>query len=591
RVADALAGFLAPLVAVAGIVEGGRIEDCWPVLADARVAAPERADRAVSADEVRTAIASVQDADARAALAALLDAALAAGARATLGDDLGAARSAAEALAWIDGRLAAGAPWSVTEATLRAESARVAADARALAAAVGSRDEAAAAPLRSSIASAAARFEAARLVLAMRADPTQGEQARKRLDAAAEALVAGAPGATERQMRRAAERIAECCNACAAVAGGAAPAAPKDFREVARQIEREAKTAIRGVPAALALLAQDPSKLADPDVSAPIERAMALAADRGKLASMQSWLERVAALRPSAGAGFSAQLRRLARLQLDPIRRASAQAAIASLEIQIAQALPFAYEDELKRGTERARALTDGRAAELADAAGAARIAWADALARGDFGGPAAQRLDRIARLLSRLRDLDSLGAPISRGEGDRLATWGGWAARRSVLAPAAQDLDARAVLAVRSLLAPPSREAEGAFVRDVEALEKAVPLVRFAARLERTVGPLMRGSPEGLLPALAPLVDVPGEGAFLAPEWPRLLALNRALFEAEFARRSGNATLSRALEGYLADLARDLDRAAFGEAPAVTALPGFDGTEDAAATDRALRR
>ena len=111
-----------------------------------------------------------------------------------------------------------------------------------------------------------------------------------------------------------------------------------------------------------------------------------------------------------------------------------------------------------------------GLARRVADTAAAVRVAWTDALADGNFGGPASVRLDLVARYCAALRDVAQLSAPITREQGDRLATWGGWAARRALLAPACVDLDARAVLASRSLVAMGASGDAAAFTRFVEA-------------------------------------------------------------------------------------------------------------------------
>lgn len=589
-VAAAAAELLAPLATVASIVEGSRLESSWPVLSDARSEQPQRVDRAPQASEARAAIAAIAEAT-RPALESLLGAIEQAEASPSAGDDLGSLVELSAGAAWIDGRIAAGAPWVVPEEALRAALDSIVRDADALAGAIRAKSPEAAAEARSRIAVRAVRLKAAEPLIAWRSDAAAGEQARDRLADAATALVVGADSASARQWRRAAERILACCEAATVLRGDASSTVPRDFREVARQLEREGKIALRSLPGAFAVLAGDPAALSDPSVSAPLDRVTDLAKVRDQLSTMQTWIEKVAALRPAAKTGFTAQLRRLARLQLDPIRRAEAQAALDSLVLQFSQTVPFPFEEELKRGTERAMALTGGRAEALVVAASTARVAWADALARGDFGGVAAQRLDAVARLLACLRDLDGIGAPISRAEGDRLAAWGGWAARRSVLAPATQDLDARALLAVRSLLADPKREAGDAFGRDVAALEKAIPLVRLASRLERTLTPGLRGSPDGLAPMLAPIVDIPGEGAFLGNEWTRLAALSRAMFEAEYARRSGNAALVAEFDAYLAALARDLERVGFGARPAVAPLPGFDGTQPPDGDDRRRSR
>jgi hypothetical protein len=171
----------------------------------------------------------------------------------------------------------------------------------------------------------------------------------------------------------------------------------------------------------------------------------------------------------------------------------------------------------------------------------------------------------RAARLLSCLRDLDQIEEPVTREKGDRLAQWGGWASRRAALSPAAQDLVARAVLACQSLLAARSAEGDAQFERDVAALERAIPLVTLTARLERLVVPAMFEQDDDVAAMLAPLIQSPAPDSFLADERSALAAVDRALFESEFARRKGDNRTRDALATYLAAVCTEISTRAFG--------------------------
>jgi hypothetical protein len=141
-------------------------------------------------------------------------------------------------------------------------------------------------------------------------------------------------------------------------------------------------------------------------------------------------------------------------------------------------------------------------------------------------------------------------------------------------------DLSARTRLAARSLVAAERGTGDdAAFTRDLAELTRALPLVRLVARLDRRVGPLLRTPPDSMEAALAPLVTAPHPDAFLVGEWARLEMMGRALFEHEGARRRGDRALEAALGDFLAALATDLERAAFGVAPASGPIPGFDGS------------
>jgi hypothetical protein len=113
---------------------------------------------------------------------------------------------------------------------------------------------------------------------------------------------------------------------------------------------------------------------------------------------------------------------------------------------------------------------------------------------------------------------------------------------------------------------------------------------VRLAARLERLLGPSLQSDPDSTAAMLAPILTVPAPDAALAREWERLLTLNRALLEAEFARRTGNLAYRTALGEYIAALAGDVETAAFGARPTIGAVAGFDGMPTEEPTDRPRR-
>jgi hypothetical protein len=286
---------------------------------------------------------------------------------------------------------------------------------------------------------------------------------------------------------------------------------------------------------------------------------------------MQLLIDRIGAIDAKSGRAFVAQMKRTAKVLLDPLKRGEAQAVLATLDAQAATALPFPYEDELKRRTDRALTLTGGRASDVAEAAGRIRAQWAIALSAGNFNGIEAMRLTRTARLCACLRALDQVEEAVNRPRGDRLALWGGWASRRAALAPATQDLIARSVLACQSLLAtsqPSSNSDQDAQCeRDVAALERAIPLVSLVARIERMLSPALPDSTGMVSAMLAPLVQAPAPDAFLADEWTTLASVDRALFESEYARRKGDVKLREELAAYIAELCREITARTFGTA------------------------
>jgi hypothetical protein len=147
---------------------------------------------------------------------------------------------------------------------------------------------------------------------------------------------------------------------------------------------------------------------------------------------------------------------------------------------------------------------------------------------------------------------------------------WGGWGARRALLAPATVDIEGRTVLATRSLLASDSDDGLATLSRDVEALERSLPVVRLAATLERNMASRLRGDPNALAAFLAPAVEAPTVEAAFVREYGKLLTLTRALLESEQARRAGDGARSRELGDYLGRLAADIESSAFGASTAV---------------------
>lgn len=435
-------------------------------------------------------------------------------------------------------------------------------------------------------------IDAARAMLAMREASWATDATKRALaDACVSLCAAELPSeAAERSRARLAQRILEACAAADRLSQAEASEAPRDLKDVVRALDRDARTSVRALPTAYAEMTRDPSRAADPAALSGLTRVTTLADDRARIVALQGLIDQIGGVQPKAGRSFAVVAKRMARMLLDPIKRSDAQVAFAAIEAQAASVLPLPFEDELNRASDRAEALTDGNARRVLETAAAMRVAWVESVGAGNFGGAASQRLDLVARYCAALRDVAQLSAPITREEGDRLATWGGWAARRALLAPAAVDLDARAVLASRSLIAMGPNGDATAFTRDLVSLEQDLPIVRLTARLERTLGPSLDSDPTTAIAMLAPIVEAPAPTAALAREWDRLLTLNRALLEAEFARRTGDLAYRTALTEYIAALAGDIETSAFGARPTVGAVPGFDGSPTEDASDRQRR-
>jgi hypothetical protein len=571
----ALRATLDPLVSLAGLIEGTSQLDPWPVVQAATDPARSGATPARDVAELASRAGSLPEGAERKALEQAIGSEASTGAiepgEAQLLSNaiecfrlLLELRAAPVADRIADGDLRSGLVRSMSILTRRDEpAARVALDALA--------------PV----------VAASRAMLAMRRSTELPDAARRALAEAAGALLAGElrDVDAERARMRTAERIERAVMAATRLGASLGAQIPPEFRELIRQTERDARVALRTLPFALAAMAKsaasdDPVASVDPrDVSA-IDRVIGLELDRTRVARLEQIIVAVGGVQPKAGRALGAVARRMTRMLADPLKRSEAEVALAALDAQFSAAFPLPYEDQLKRRTPRAIELTGGAPERVVIAAAAIRRDWCDAVAKGDFGGDASVRLDLAVRLCRALENLDRAVDPIDRPRGDRLALWGPWCTRRAMIAPATQDLTARASLASTSFLSASNAVTRATFERDLTALESATPLVRLAAGLEQRLDPLLRGDPDGLLAQLAPLVTMPSEGSYMRDGWRGLLALHRGLLEAEFARRTSDTNLRVALEAHLAALAREAGDAAFGPIRQVTKVPGFDGTQ-----------
>jgi hypothetical protein len=576
----ALAMALDPVERLAEAVEGTPRSECWPVLADGdgMAGGAEASGPATSLAEAREEARALRDERTRAAAEAAIAAIVAAPEDPHAATDLALVGKAVGTMRKLDEERES-RPTLVSATAVETVNAAVA---HALDGLVGGERQARETARLGLLERTEAVAVALQAVDAARSSEI-GVNDRKSLANAADRLLESGRGDDSaplvRLRLRAIRRIGHALDAAARIRDAGTASPPRDLREFARELDRDARIALRSLPESIERAAGD-LEGGDPAVVSALERIGELAAERDRLERLQRIVQEIGSIRPAAARGAAQTARRIARLLLDPLKRTDAARAFAALDLQAGSCMPFPFEEELKRGTDRAIALTGGEPQRLVEAAAAVRGRWADAVARGDLGGPSSRRLLEVAELLAALRDIEQLEDPVDRGAGDRLATWGPWIARRATLAPAMSDLSARTRLAARALLASEGGAGDDAdLARDLAELTRALPLVRLVARLDRRVGPLLRTPPDSMEAALAPLVTAPHPDAFLVGEWSRLETMGRALLEHEGARRRGDRTLEAALGDFLAALATDLERAAFGVAPAPGPIPGFDGS------------
>jgi hypothetical protein len=203
---------------------------------------------------------------------------------------------------------------------------------------------------------------AAQAMLEMRAAPAAPEAARDALSDAAASLLAPAAGGAqgERERARAASRVTEACVAARRLEQSLAAEAPRDLKDSLRQLDRDARFAVRALPPALKEICADPSRSSEPGNLSALERVRSIDLDRARIVAMQSVIDGIGAVKPGAGRAFATQAKRMARLLTDPLKREQGQAAFATLEALHGAAFPFPYEDELKRRTPRAVELAGG---------------------------------------------------------------------------------------------------------------------------------------------------------------------------------------------------------------------------------------
>lgn len=582
--ADALRIALGPLDELTVLLEPAQDLDPWPA-ADAATASPpdapasgnRQADRP-SPEELAAAVAALPESPGKTALRESASAAE---------DDLRRLLAAAEALAWLETIRNDAPPLRVPAVVVESSIERIAATVRTTSA-----QSEGAALARAGLDSLRPCVAAGQSMLGLDCLKDLPESARIDLaDSVAGLFSAGlADIDSERARARLADRITEACERANRLASPPAGTAPQDLKEALRELDREVRSAVRALPAAIRLAASSPGAASDPSRISGFERLRTLEQDRRRILALQGIIDSIASVQTQSGRSFAGVARRLARMLLDPLKRSEAQVAFLTLEAQYATAFPFPFEESLRRRTPRALELADRAPELLLQRATRIREEWCEAIGRGDFGGNPSMRLQEAARLCQALADLDQVIVPIDRAASDRLCMWGGWATRRALAAPATQDLTARANLAVRSFVGVRSPETQTAFVRDLAALEQAIPIVRFTAAIERAIGPKLGGDTGSVRAMLAPIIATPAPNAFLGAEWDRLMMLHRAMIESDYARRTANGAQQRALDAFMAELARDLESRAFGPPRVISRVPGFDGTQRDGADGKASK-
>ncbi|MFM7261467.1 MAG: hypothetical protein ACKO3W_12775, partial [bacterium] len=393
RLTEALAATLAPLVGLCEVLDGRTLDDAWPLVDDGRDIDAVRTAARADVDSLQAAAARLPDAAGGAAVRAALDASVARGTSPTAISDLRMIGAAVETLAWLDAMRSETPPRPLPDAAITRAMSRVSLALTDLAVREGAAgtgtgvgtgagtgtgtiaDEG-----RKRLAAIESIALASQTMLTLRNDATMPKASRDALADAAAALLGAELTGDERARVRVAERILIASAAAERLVAREHEEAPRDLKDVARALDRDGRIAVKALPSAFAGLAADPSRAVEPEHLSALERVNAIDLDRTRIARMQFLIDRIGSLDAKSGRAFATQVKRTAKLLLDPLKRDEARGTFAALDAHATAALPFAYEEELKRRTDRALVLTGGRAAEVVDAAGVLRKRWAEAL-------------------------------------------------------------------------------------------------------------------------------------------------------------------------------------------------------------------
>jgi len=342
----------------------------------------------------------------------------------------------------------------------------------------------------------------------------------------------------------------------------------RDLRVARRALVERSREADRAALARLADLLATPDALVDPAVLATFTAQRDAADDLARLDRIDVLARRMGGVRPQASEPIRRRLVAAAEALADPGRRERAASAFDALAGQVDRFAFLPFEDALRRETPEATELSGGKAAELAATIGLTRADWADAWARGESSGEAAEAMGRLWRL-ARAMDLVAefgFAAGVDRREAGLLSAWGGFHAPRGVLGPALVDLPARIRLACLAALEAGKTGDADAFERGLADLERDLPLVALVATLRERLRRWLDERPPPPVGILAATREPPEPEAFALRQRLPLARIARGLRDLEELRRDGKDREATELHRELSLVATETVRALRGD-------------------------
>jgi hypothetical protein len=349
-----------------------------------------------------------------------------------------------------------------------------------------------------------------------------------------------------------------------------------DLRTAQRDLTKAYTAGESSLLTELKAIAIDPGAMSDPSRATLIAGHAQSLEDLKRLTRLNTWIDSIGGIRPSAMNGFSNQVRKMSQWLLDPNRRPDAVAAMEHFEQQLAMFLPVPFEMQLRQGDPVAAAAAGGRHANLIAEIERQRGIWADAWAKGDGTAAAANRMLLLFRLTQSLQDLSELvEASRAADPAALLNRWGAWQMPSAAVAPAVGTIPARLKLAVESAIERDDTRLE----RELNAIDHDVPLAKLIGRLANRLRAELPGEANPAGETMRLLMTPMPPDAFLASKRKEIAKLCRYAMELDFARRTGRVERTEPLHRYVSGLADELLNELGERRTRIPVLTGFDST------------
>ncbi len=314
----------------------------------------------------------------------------------------------------------------------------------------------------------------------------------------------------------------------------------------------------------------------DPALSGIVAEQNRLLADRDRLHHMDEWVERVRDINAPAARDVERHLRILARDLLRTMQRDDAAEAMQRFEVEIAWLEGMPFEDQLIGNTDAARAVTGDRTGDLIETINGIRVQWTEAWASGNASSNAAEKLRRLARLLSVMEETAELA--VNDSQLDRLSRWGGWSFDPDLVAIERARVRGR----LQTATAHAIEGSPDGLAGHLDAMDEELGVIRLGGWILARIGDELDDLPGKTAGGLGRIMGGPGPENLLAAHRETLARIGWMAREADHARRAGDGDhaddLRRWWRSRLAGLLDDID-ASRGWTRPLTALDGYDGS------------